>query len=943
MDHCTAPAEMGIPWPVGAGRIADLVEKKRKIIYCELSRIKDCMSFIIDRQTLNDLQVFGKNGRHGIDQLFRHTRTRGGTELLDHVLRYPLSDLTQINNRSFAIQYLLQEETEFPFDPAWFDTAEQYLAERDERSKLRTDGDRMARKLNQLIGADTQYNSITAGLSAIWHLLDTLTKFARSFDKPAAGILLQSEAAAISQSLADVDLQTFLTAPPSKTDYAAIAANDQLIRFGKFERVQQLLGRCYWLDLYLAAGIAARQQGLSFAIAVPDKAMGIFIKGLRHPLLPNAVGNDLHITPDKNILFLTGANMAGKSTFMKSTGLAVYLAHTGLPVPATEMRFAVSDGLLSSINLADNLEMGYSHFYAEVLRVKQVAEQLAKGKRIVVLFDELFRGTNVKDAHEATVAITEAYGRHAHCSFVISTHIIEAADALQQRCSNIRYRYLPTVMEQGIPRYTYQLREGITEDRHGLLIVQQEGIPGILEAGAPVTGIQPAGAGRASGFITDQQTLDDLNLTGKHNARSVFSTFNHTITRGGEQLLEQYFREPLTDHTLINQRSEIFTFFSEQELAFPISHELFNAMSNTLRTARTSKSSIIYRGWIRRMRYLLGMQEPFLAAMEGLSNTLKALVVLKDFLSCDWSAAVPSTVKEQTDQLLKLLRNKKLNMLNAAAATPLHWRTAVHFESLLLGEMHEGMQNLLHFLHQLDVWIAVGNTARQRGFRRAKAFPCSQQKLELKQAWHPTLNKAVPNSFYLDQQQHFIFLTGANMAGKSTIMKTLGTVFYLAHMGFPVPAQQMDFAVMEGMYTSINVSDNLGKGYSHFYAEVMRVKKVAAAVAEGKQLLVIFDELFKGTNVKDAHDATLLIIQSLMKYTGCRFVISTHITEAGHELQASKQPLQFKCMPTVMEGNTPRYTYRMTDGISTDRHGMLLINNENILELLNQNISLPEH
>ena len=893
------------------------------------------MSFITDRQTLNDLQLFGKNGKNGIDQLFRHTRTRGGSELLDHALRYPLSDITQINNRSEAIRHCLHENMEFPFDPAWFDAAEQYLLNRDERSKLRTDGDPMRRKLNQIIGADTAFNSIAAGLSAINQILNTLEAFAGAFGKPGAGALLQEEALGISQALADPALQEFMKAPATKNDYAGTAAHDQMIRFVKHETIQQLLGHCYRFDLYIAAGIAATQHGLCFAEAVIDEGTGILIEGLRHPLLPNATGNDLHITPEKNIVFLTGANMAGKSTFMKSTGLAVYLAHTGLPVPANAMRFAVRDGLLTSINLSDNLDLGYSHFYAEVLRVKQVAEHLANGKKIFVLFDELFRGTNVKDAHEATVAITEAYGRHSNCFFVISTHIIEAADALQQHCTNIRYLYLPTVMENSIPRYTYQLREGITEDRHGLLIIQQEGIPGMLNSGAPVPGPMPDGAGTASGFITDQQTLDDLNMTGKHKQRSVFSLFNQTITRGGEQLLERYFREPLTDLTLINQRSEIFSCFSRLELEFPLSNELFNAMGNYLRTARMSKGTILYRGWIRRIRFLLGMQEPFLVAMEGIRNTLQALFQVRAFLEGNWADHAPAVVKQQRDECLALLQDKKLQLSRSAHSKPLHWRTAMQYETILLGELHPALEKLLHFLHQLDVWIAVGNTAKQRGFKRAIAKPTSDQLLEMKSAWHPALDKPVANDLYMHQQQHLIFLTGANMAGKSTIMKTLGAAFYLAHMGFPVPAEKMKFSVMEGLYTSINIPDNLEKGYSHFYAEVIRVKKVAEAVAQGKRLLVIFDELFKGTNVKDAHDATLLIIQSLMKYKYSRFVISTHITEVGQALLGANEPVQFKYMPTVMQGHTPHYTYRMEDGISTDRHGMLLINNEHVLELLN--------
>ncbi len=66
----------------------------------------------------------------------------------------------------------------------------------------------------------------------------------------------------------------------------------------------------------------------------------------------------------------------------------------------------------------------------------------------------------------------------------------------------------------------------------------------------------------------------------------------------------------------------------------------------------------------------------------------------------------------------------------------------------------------------------------------------------------------------------------------------------------------MQFRIQDGMYTSINVPDNINLGYSHFYAEVLRVKKVAIEVSRDKRLIVIFDELFKGTNVKDAFDAT---------------------------------------------------------------------------------------
>ena len=98
----------------------------------------------------------------------------------------------------------------------------------------------------------------------------------------------------------------------------------------------------------------------------------------------------------------------------------------------------------------------------------------------MIIFDELFRGTNVKDAYDATVAVTEAFSQKKSCVFMISTHIIEAGEELQKKCNNIEYVYLPTVMEGSVPRYTYKLEKGITEDRHGMIIIRNEGILDIL-------------------------------------------------------------------------------------------------------------------------------------------------------------------------------------------------------------------------------------------------------------------------------------------------------------------------------------------------------------------------------------------------------------------------------------------------------------------------------
>src|SRR5687768_6966016 len=165
---------------------------------------------------------------------------------------------------------------------------------------------------------------------------------------------------------------------------------------------------------------------------------------------------------------------------MKAFGIAVYMAHMGFPVAVTSMQFSVRDGLFTSINVPDNLNMGYSHFYAEVLRVKKVALEVAKGLDLVVIFDELFKGTNVKDAYDATLSVTKAFGRYPNCIFIVSTHIIEVGEALRRELPNALFRYMPTIMEGAVPRYPYTLTDGITNDRQGMMIVENEGIFDLL-------------------------------------------------------------------------------------------------------------------------------------------------------------------------------------------------------------------------------------------------------------------------------------------------------------------------------------------------------------------------------------------------------------------------------------------------------------------------------
>ena len=239
--------------------------------------------------------------------------------------------------------------------------------------------------------------------------------------------------------------------PGAKLSYEIAVSLDGLFRFSIRQKVKEVLNYIYNLDVYMSIAKVAIEHKYVFPVALHKSDHSVKLLQIYHPLVKNAKPNDIEISPEKNVVFLTGANMAGKSTFMKSIGIALYLAHMGFPVAAVKMEFSVRDGIYTTINLPDDLSSGNSHFYAEVLRVKKIAKELGDDKNLFIIFDELFRGTNVKDAYEGTIAITQAFAEKRNCMFVVSTHIIEAGDVLGKHSRNINFVYIPTKMNGNTP------------------------------------------------------------------------------------------------------------------------------------------------------------------------------------------------------------------------------------------------------------------------------------------------------------------------------------------------------------------------------------------------------------------------------------------------------------------------------------------------------------
>ncbi|MBL1411209.1 MutS-related protein [Sphingobacterium faecale] len=434
-------------------------------------------------------------------------------------------------------------------------------------------------------------------------------------------------------------------------------------------------------------------------------------------------------------------------------------------------------------------------------------------------------------------------------------------------------------------------------------------------------------------FKIDQQTLEELNLLGRSKPGSVQQLFSRVKSRAGEQLLDRMFKTPLIVKAEIENRINCFRFFQHRDIIFPFdSKDLSELTEYFSQVSSQSTIKTYFQVFWNRLLVRVLNDTRFKKELQALHALVSVLQKLDQFLPK--LGDIPSPMSQRIEVMRQQIQSGVFRELVASNIYEgFNVGQIARYQQQLRGRLSKDVQGILSFIAELDVYIAVSNVARERNFTYPIVQAAETNIWKGTDLRHPAIEHAVGNDFHLGQECNLFFLTGANMAGKSTWMKTLGISLYLAHMGFPVAAKSYEFSVREGMYSSINVADNVALGYSHFYSEVIRVKQAAEAVASGARLVLFFDELFKGTNVKDAFDGTLAVTRGFARYRQSLFMISTHIIEVGEELK-ELPGIQFGFMPTIMNGHRPQYTYTLKEGITEDRQGMMIIRNEGILDLI---------
>jgi len=240
-----------------------------------------------------------------------------------------------------------------------------------------------------------------------------------------------------------------------------------------------------WLDVFYElealnglANFGALHTEYNFPELIEHEEVLFEGKDLGHPLIPSSqkVTNDFEVQEGKDLFLITGSNMAGKSTFLRTIGINLCLAFAGAPVNAESLKTNLFR-IFTSINVKDSLEGGLSHFYAEVRRLRTLLNKLDQKDELPLFFfvDEIFKGTNNRERFQGSTAfLKEIAGKNG--VGMVSTHDLELA-SLEKEIPELSNWHFAETIEDGKMSFEYKLKSGPCPTTNALKIMEMEGLP----------------------------------------------------------------------------------------------------------------------------------------------------------------------------------------------------------------------------------------------------------------------------------------------------------------------------------------------------------------------------------------------------------------------------------------------------------------------------------
>lgn len=213
-----------------------------------------------------------------------------------------------------------------------------------------------------------------------------------------------------------------------------------------------------------------------YCYPVFHEASFIEAEQLGHPLIPagHCVTNDFSPRAGEKVVILTGANMSGKSTFLRSIGVNLVLAYAGAPVFASRFRCSLA-GICSSMRVSDSLSEDTSYFYAELKRLSMIMDRLRSGEKLVILLDEILKGTNSADKLYGSTGLVEEFIGH-DCFCMIATHDLELGKLEEKHPREVSNYCFESALSDEELQFDYTVRKGIARNKNATFLMKKTGL-----------------------------------------------------------------------------------------------------------------------------------------------------------------------------------------------------------------------------------------------------------------------------------------------------------------------------------------------------------------------------------------------------------------------------------------------------------------------------------
>lgn len=432
----------------------------------------------------------------------------------------------------------------------------------------------------------------------------------------------------------------------------------------------------------------------------------------------------------------------------------------------------------------------------------------------------------------------------------------------------------------------------------------------------------------------DKTTITDLSIFDNQDELSIFQQLDRTVTANGRERLRKNFQQPL------RSKEEIIG----TQLTIKKIMEKLDAWPPTISNGSIMVIEKMYDSQIDQVpanpgawglfsyKLLHGPDYSLLKYSVGHAfDFLKGMVKIVDLLDDENG---PEPLKSTLTEVSKMMATGKWNWIkNVEKAAFLNGEQILRLGHILLYRFRHQMHSLLQLHARLDAWYSMAKITREKKLCFPEFQDSKEPFLSMEGLYHLLVREAVPYDISINRQKNFLFLTGANMAGKSTFIKSVGVAAFMAHTGMGVPAKKMQLSVFDGLLSNINVIDNIVKGESYFFNEVQRIKKTITKINDGRKWLILIDELFKGTNVQDAMKCSTTVIEGLLKISNSLFILSTHLYEIAEDL--NKHPnILFRYFETGLNNEELYFSYRLHEGVSNDRMGYLILKQQGVVNLI---------